>query len=74
MMNITEKQANVLSMLIMVAVMTCIVTLVMALINGNLQLLKWLKGWGLSFLVAFPVVLIIMPVTKKLVFKFFKIK
>jgi hypothetical protein len=73
-MNITEKQANVLSMLIMVAVMTCIVTLVMALINGNLQLLKWLKGWGLSFLVAFPVVLIIMPVTKKLVFKFFKIK
>jgi hypothetical protein len=73
-MKITEKQANVLSMLIMVAVMTCIVTLVMALINGNLQLLKWLKGWGLSFLVAFPVVLIIMPVTKKLVFKFFKIK
>ncbi|MEJ5266985.1 MAG: DUF2798 domain-containing protein [Bacteroidales bacterium] len=74
MMNITEKQANVLSMLIMVAVMTCIVTLVMALINGNLQLFKWLKGWGLSFLVAFPVVLIIMPITKKLVFKLFKIK
>ncbi len=69
-MRLKEKQANVLTMFIMVAIMTCVVTLVMAFVNGNFDLIKWLKGWGLSLLVAFPTVLIVMPITKKFVFKY----
>lgn len=66
-MRLNEKQANVLSMFIMVAIMTCVVTLVMALLNNNFEFLKWIKGWGISFLVAFPTVLLVMPFTKKFV-------
>lgn len=71
-MRLNEKQANVLSMFIMVAIMTCVVTLVMALLNNSFALLKWLKGWGISFLIAFPTVLVVMPFTKKLIFRFVK--
>ncbi len=66
-MRLNEKQVNVLSMFIMVAIMTCVVTLVMALLNNNFEFFKWIKGWGISFLVAFPTVLLVMPFTKKLV-------
>lgn len=71
-MKLNEKQANVLSMFIMVAIMTCVVTLVMALLNHSFELLKWMKGWGISFLVAFPTVLVVMPITKKIVSKLVK--
>lgn len=52
--------------------MTLVVTLVISLINASFELLKWLKAWGLSFVVAFPLALAIMPITNKVVFKFVK--
>ena len=71
-MKLTEKQANIISIIILALVMTCIVTLVMALLNENFVLAKWLKGWMMSFLVAFPTILILMPNIRKFVFKFVK--
>ncbi|MGC8865470.1 MAG: DUF2798 domain-containing protein [Bacteroidales bacterium] len=65
-MKLNEKQANVLSMFIMVAIMTCVVTLVTALPNNYFEFVGWIKGWGISFLVAFPTVLLVMPMTKKI--------
>ena len=71
-MKLSEKQANFISIFILALVMTCIVTLVMAFLNGNFAFAKWLKGWIMSFLVAFPTILILMPNIKKFVFNFVK--
>ncbi len=69
-MKLTQKQANFISMALMVLLMTMVVTLVMAFLNSAFEWQRWLKGWMLSFLVALPTVLIIMPVTRKVVFKY----
>lgn len=66
-MRLNDKQANVLTLMVMVFVMTAVVTIVMSLLNGNFQILKWLRGWGLSFVVAFPTVLFVLPMAKKIV-------
>ncbi|MGD9977686.1 MAG: DUF2798 domain-containing protein [Bacteroidales bacterium] len=66
-MKLNDKQANVLTLMVMVLVMTAVVTIVMSLLNGNFEVLKWLKGWGLSFIVAFPAVLVVLPTAKKVV-------
>lgn len=71
-MKLTEKQANFISVLLMVIIMTAVVSLVMSLLNQNFILIKWLKGWTLSFIVAFPTILVVMPFTKKLVSKLVK--
>lgn len=68
-MKLTEKQANLISMALMVLLMTMVVTLVMAFLNSSFEWLKWLKGWGISTLIAFPTVLFVMPLTRKIVFK-----
>jgi len=71
-MKLKEKQANFISIFLLALIMTCIVTLTMALLNGNFVFTKWLKGWLLSFLVAFPTILVLMPNIRKFVFKFVK--
>lgn len=68
-MKLNEKQANLLAMLIMVITMTGIVTFIMSIINNNFLLFKWIKGWGISILIAYPTVLVIMPISKKIVSK-----
>ncbi|MFT3791244.1 MAG: DUF2798 domain-containing protein [Rudaea sp.] len=48
--------------------MTCIVSLISTLksIGMSPQLIsKWLGAWGVSWLIAFPVLLLVLPVVRK---------
>lgn len=51
------------------AIMSCVVSFiatvkVMGLDSGLLG--HWLQAWGLSWLVAFPVVLVVLPLVRKI--------
>jgi len=57
----------------MVLVMTLVVTFVSVAINNELHagfIIKWMKSWGLAFVIALPVVMFIMPIIKKTISKF----
>ena len=72
-MTLSPKGANIMSMFFMVLIMTCVVAFSTTLINFGMNtafLLKWLRGWVLSFIIAFPTVLVIMPFIRKAVGKF----
>ena len=59
-------------MFFMVLIMTFIVVFVTTAINYgfvNDFIARWMRGWGLSFIVAFPTVLIIMPTIRKTIAK-----
>jgi ABC-type glycerol-3-phosphate transport system permease component len=69
---VSKKMGNVLTMFFVVMIMTFIVVFVSTLINYGFSsdfIARWMKGWGLSFAVAFPTVLIIMPGIRKFVAK-----
>jgi hypothetical protein len=75
MKKLTPKTANVVSMFLMVLIMTFVVVLVTTLVNygtGPGFLVRWMRGWGLALIVAFPTVLVIMPIIKKLMLKITK--
>ena len=60
-------------LILMVFVMTFVVTFVGASVNFGFHagfIAKWVKLWGLSFLVALPVVMITMPSIKKKLAKY----
>ncbi|HOV13121.1 MAG TPA: DUF2798 domain-containing protein [Spirochaetota bacterium] len=70
-----KKMANLISMFLMVFIMTFVVVFVSTVINYGFSsdfIVRWMKGWGISFLVAFPTVLIIMPFIKRIVDKITK--
>ncbi len=49
--------------------MTCIVSLVSTLKSLGLDAFSlngWLSAWGLSWLIAFPTLLLVLPLVKKL--------
>ncbi|OIP83519.1 MAG: hypothetical protein AUK44_05050 [Porphyromonadaceae bacterium CG2_30_38_12] len=72
-MKIKKKHEGKITMIIMVFFMTMIISLVNTLRNYGLEpdfAAKWLQSWGFAFIVALPVVMIVMPNTKKLVSKF----
>jgi hypothetical protein len=75
MKKLSPKTANIVSMFLMVLIMTFIVVLVTVLVNygtGPEFLSRWMRGWALAFIVAFPTVLVIMPVIRKLMLKITK--
>jgi len=72
---ITQKAGNILSMFLMVLIMTCVVVFVSTAVNFGFSddfVIRWIRGWGLACVVAFPVVLIIMPFIRKAVGKLIK--
>jgi hypothetical protein len=53
--------------------MSCIVSFVSALRTvgfADFALSKWLAAWGLSWMVAFPAVLLVLPIARKIVATF----
>jgi hypothetical protein len=58
---------NLMMPLILSALMTCVVSLIstwrsVGLIDGFLKV--WLGAWGLSWLVAFPLLLVVLPLAR----------
>lgn len=54
----------------MALLMSCVMSLVISIFNVGLIegiVSIWLKGWGFSFIVAFPTVIVISPIVRKLV-------
>ncbi len=57
-------------MFLMVLTMTFVVVFVSTALNHGFQadfLSRWMRGWGVAFVIAFPTVLIIMPFIRKFV-------
>lgn len=54
----------------MALLMSCLMSLVISIFNVGLvnnMLYVWLKAWSFSFAVAFPAVVIVSPLVRKLV-------
>ena len=50
--------------------MSCIMSLVISVFNIGLVegiALVWLKAWGFAFVVAFPTIIMVSPIVRKLV-------
>ncbi len=50
--------------------MSCIMSLVISIFNVGLVegiISIWLKAWGFGFVVAFPTIIIVSPIVRKLV-------
>ena len=66
---IPARYAGVVMPFILSMLMTCIVSLICTLKTNGLSkdlLHIWLSAWGLSWLVAFPTLLLILPFVRKL--------
>jgi len=63
------KAASLVMPLLLSVLMTLIVSLVSTLKGLGLEaftLQGWLSAWGLSWLIAFPTLLLVLPLVKKL--------
>ena len=63
-MKLTQRSARVLAMAAMVLIMTCVVVLISTLVNFGIHdsfLFRFLRGWAIAFVLAFPLVLVLMP-------------
>lgn len=63
------KSARLIMPLLLSIFMTCIVSLVSTLKSLGLDAFSlngWLSAWGLSWLIAFPTLLLVLPLVKKL--------
>lgn len=72
-MKIKKKHEGKITIIIMVFIMTMIISLVNTLKNYGLEpdfVLQWLKSWGFAYIVALPVVMVVMPATKKMISKY----
>lgn len=62
-----------ITLAIMALFMTCLVSFVSVIVNYGLDsmfLHRWIKAWSIAFIVALPVVLVIVPAIKKVLAKF----
>jgi len=74
-MTITPKIAQFLAMSTMVFLMTFIIVLISTLLNFGFDesfAFRFLRGWGLSFALALPLVMFLMPRLQKLFQNFTK--
>ena len=72
-MKIPKKHEMKVVMIVMVFVMTTVLSFVSTVKNigfTHLFVVNWLKSWAFSFIIAFPLVLLIMPIIRKTVSKF----
>lgn len=64
------RYASVVLPLILSCFMTCIVSLISTLRSlgwsSNELLMVWLSSWALSWIVAFPALLVVLPLARKL--------
>lgn len=71
-MKINKKYEMFATFVIMVFLMTMIVSFTSVSINNgftNHFLMSWLKSWTISYVIALPVVIFVMPLSKKIVSK-----
>jgi hypothetical protein len=70
-MKLTPKiYMSYLFSLFMALLMSCTMSLVIIIFNVGLIegfVFIWLKAWGFSFIVAFPTVIVVSPIVRKLV-------
>jgi len=67
---IDKKYQNIVFAFFMALFMSCIMSLVISVFNVGFVsniLLIWLKAWSFAFVVAFPTVVTVAPIAKKLV-------
>jgi len=65
----SHKKAQAAAMAIMVLIMTFVVVFVSTLINFGLDdlfFLRSIRGWGIAFVLAFPLVIFLMPRINKI--------
>lgn len=69
------RYAGVISAFFLSIMMTCIVSLVSSIRAAGLNpdtLPLWLGAWRISWLIAFPVLLLVLPVVKRLTMLFIR--
>lgn len=67
---IDRKYQHIVFAFFMALLMSCLMSLVISLFNVGLVdniVHMWLKAWGFAFAVAFPTVILISPMVRKLV-------
>ena len=67
---IDRKHEPVVFAFFMALLMSCFMSLVISILNvGMVDDIAsiWLKAWGVAFAVAFPAILVVAPVVKRLV-------
>ena len=67
-MTLKPKAAQLLAMGSMVLIMTGVVVFVSTWINFGLDetfVFRFLRGWGIAFVIAYPLVIILMPRLQK---------
>lgn len=67
---IPRKYQHLVFAFFMAGLMSCLMSLVISIFNVGLVdniLQIWLHAWGFAFVVAFPAVLVVAPLVRKLV-------
>jgi hypothetical protein len=63
-MKLEPRSAQILAMGSMVLIMTCVVVFVSTLVNFGFDdtfLFRFFRGWAIAFVLAFPLVILLMP-------------
>ena len=74
-MKISQRSANLVFATLTAVFMSFLMSLVITFINLGLIdgfVLKWLKAWGYGFIVGYPVMLIVLPIVRKIINKLAK--
>lgn len=67
-MVLSKKQAQIYAMGSMVLIMTMVVVFVSTIINFGFDesfIIRFFRGWGIAFILAFPIALVLMPRLQK---------
>lgn len=67
---IDRKNQHIVFSFLMALLMSCLMSFLISVLNVgfvNNILTIWLKAWGVSFIIAFPAVMLVTPVVRKLV-------
>ena len=67
---IPSKYQHLVFAFFMAGLMSCLMSLVISIFNVGLVdniLQVWLHAWGFAFVVAFPAVLVVVPLVRRLV-------
>lgn len=67
-MKLNEKAADIIMPLMLSLLMTFVISLVSSLASlgfADFTFNGWLSAWGLSWLIAFPTLLVVLPMVRK---------
>lgn len=68
-MKLSEKSADWIMPLILSIMMTFVISLVTSAISlgmSEFTLLRWISAWGISWIIAFPTLLLVLPFVREL--------